>query len=76
LRLELLESGQLLPLLHLLLLLALGLQAGLDLHGQFLAIFNLLAVPLKELLLVQLQVLHALLVHHPLTPIVVRLHMA
>lgn len=70
------QTGYLFLLLKFLLFLALGLNASLDLGCQFLAIFDLLPMPLHKLLLVEFQVLHALFMHHSLPPIIVGLHVS
>jgi hypothetical protein len=66
-----LQPGLLPLFLHFLLLLLPVLEVGLDLVRKLLPVLQLLPVPFHELLPMQLQVLHALLVHHSLSLVVV-----
>ncbi len=73
--LEGLQPFEVLLVLDHLLLLLLEVVVGLGLVGDLLAVLLLLAVPLEELLLVDAQVLHELLVLDLLAPLVVALHL-
>jgi hypothetical protein len=71
LSLQFFQTSDLLFFLKLLLLLPLGLDQPLDLVGKLFSVFDLLSMPFHKLLSVDLEVLHALFVHHPFPLIIV-----
>jgi hypothetical protein len=71
LSLQFFKPGNFFPFLKFFFFLSFGLNLGFDLVGQFLSIFDFFAMPFHEVLLVYLQMLHTLLVHHSFSFIVV-----